>query len=82
MTQNDYQIADQACLTALASLQASTDVTVWLSSYSQLFDSVTYSVGDLPLLPDCNFEGQHFEHISKFCSIYETLLNDIQIASL
>lgn len=73
MTQNDYQIADQACLAALASLQPSTDVTVWLSSYSQLFDSVTYSVADLPLLPDCNFEGQHFYNIYKFCIAYETL---------
>lgn len=69
---NEYQHAEQTCEAALSSLHLYSG-EVWLTMYASLFKEVTYGSDGLPTLPNCNFEGQHFENVSAFCAKYSEM---------
>lgn len=65
-----YYLNNHTAKEALTKLANSSSNTDWLSKYKSLYLELTYGEEGLPRLTDCNFEGQYFENIDKFCATY------------
>jgi hypothetical protein len=61
---------DALCRSAIEELEGGMEVTPWLNKYFRLLLNVSYGMDGMPIIADCNFEGNHYRGISYFVHLY------------
>jgi hypothetical protein len=69
----DYLIKDSFCAIALEELNHETSTPLWLEKHADLFASVTIKPEGLPRITDSNFEGETYENIQDFATVYASI---------
>jgi hypothetical protein len=65
-----YYTKSKKCEKALMELKSDISVPVWLLNNKNLFHEVTIRPEGLPIIADATFNGNSFEGIRKFVSLY------------
>ena len=69
----DYLIKDNQCEKAIEDFKTLTSVPVWLTQYSELFDSVSIKPKGLPRITSYNFGGESYKNIQLFANLYNSV---------
>jgi hypothetical protein len=72
--QLNYIIRDTNCKQALADLRTNISVPQWLDEHAALFKSISIAPEGRPSIASANYQGEHYEWISAFHRLYQTLI--------
>lgn len=79
MNQLEYYMTDVLCENIIADFNPKSDMIAWLEEYKEIYNRINIQPGNLPAIADCNYEGNRYDHIAKFHSLYNSLMLKYQI---
>lgn len=77
--QLNFILRDTNCKQALIDLRTNISVPAWLDAHAALFKSISIAPEGLPSIASANYQGEHFEWISKFHGLFITLLDYVMM---
>ena len=74
--QEDYILANARCQCAIEEADTNPSVDEWLSTYTNLYNEISYGDTNLPYIANAHFDGIRYTSILNFHNLYEELLKN------
>jgi len=72
-----YIVNDARCSVAIQEFNSKNSIDEWVCANMFLFKDISIKVDGLPIIANCNYQGNHYRYILDFHELFRKSLEEI-----